>query len=69
MPEEWLPRLRPGCHISRGCTYGHLDEAIECGPITKAGIDWAPAHMLTTRFRLGLFDPPEQVHTPRSRRA
>jgi len=53
--------LKRGCDLSCGCTYDHLGEAIERGLITEADIDRALTHTLTTRFKLGMFDPPEQV--------
>ena len=53
--------LKSGCDISCGCTYDHLGEAIERGLITEADIDRSLARTLTTRFKLGMFDPPETV--------
>jgi beta-glucosidase len=43
------------------CTYENLGEAVERGLITEAEIDTALARTLATRFKLGMFDPPEQV--------
>jgi beta-glucosidase len=53
--------LERGCDISCGCTYDLLDEAVERGLIAEADIDRALARTLTTRFKLGQFDPPDQV--------
>jgi beta-glucosidase len=53
--------LKAGCDLSCGCTYDHLGEALEQGLISEADIDRALAHTLATRFKLGMFDPPERV--------
>lgn len=53
--------LKNGCDLSCMCTYQHLGEAVERGLITEADIDKALGRMLTTRFKLGMFDPPEMV--------
>jgi beta-glucosidase len=54
--------LKEGCDIGCDCVYtDHLAEAIERGLATEADLDRALARTLTTRFKLGMFDPPEQV--------
>ncbi len=53
--------LKAGCDLSCICTYDHLGEAIERGLITEADIDRSLARTLTTRFKLGMFDPPAEV--------
>jgi beta-glucosidase len=53
--------LKAGCDMSCICAYAHLGEAIERGLITEADIDRSLARTLTTRFKLGMFDPPEAV--------
>jgi beta-glucosidase len=54
--------LIQGCDIGCDCVYtAHLPEAIERGLVTEADIDRALARTLTTRFKLGMFDPVEQV--------
>jgi beta-glucosidase len=53
--------LKAGCDLSCICTYDHLGEAIECGLITESDIDRALERTLSTRFKLGMFDPPDQV--------
>ena len=53
--------LKAGCDISCGCTYDHLGEALEQGLISVADIDLALSRTLATRFKLGMFDPQEQV--------
>jgi len=54
--------LRQGCDIGCDCIYvDHLPEALERGLVTEADIDRALARTLATRFKLGMFDPPELV--------
>jgi beta-glucosidase len=53
--------LKAGCDISCGCTYDHLGEALEQGLIGEADIDRALGRTLATRFKLGMFDPPDMV--------
>jgi len=59
--ESAAAALKAGCDLSCVCTYEHLDEAIERGLIKEADIDQALIRTYTTRFKLGMFDPPEQV--------
>ena len=53
--------VRMGCDLNCGCTYHDLVLAVKDGLITEAEIDTSLRRLLTTRFRLGLFDPPERV--------
>ncbi len=53
--------LQRGCDLGCDCVYEHIPEAIERGLITEADVDRALTRTLTTRFRLGMFDPPERV--------
>jgi beta-glucosidase len=53
--------LKAGCDMSCVCTYDELGEAIERGLITETDIDRSLARTLATRFKLGMFDPPELV--------
>ncbi len=53
--------LKAGCDMSCICAYSSLGEAIDRGLITEADIDRSLARTLTTRFKLGMFDPPEAV--------
>lgn len=53
--------LKAGCDLSCGCTYDSLKEAEERGLVDEADIDRALERTLATRFKLGLFDPPEMV--------
>ena len=58
--------LKAGCDLNCGRTYDHLGEAMERGLIDEADIDRALANTLLTRFKLGMFDPPEKSHLPLS---
>ncbi len=54
--------VKQGCDLNcGGGTYCALDDAVKLGLITEAEIDESLARSLTTRFRLGMFDPAEQV--------
>jgi len=53
--------LKAGCDLSCVCTYEHLPEAIERGLITEKDIDESLIRTYTTRFKLGMFDPVENV--------
>ena len=53
--------VKVGCDLECGCAYPSLLEAVELGLIDEATIDRAVTRLLTARFRLGMFDPPEQV--------
>jgi beta-glucosidase len=50
-----------GCDLECGCAYSALLEAVERGLVDEAEIDRAVARLFAVRFRLGMFDPPEQV--------
>ena len=53
--------MNAGCDLECGCTYSALLEAVEQGLIDEATIDRAVKRLFTARFRLGMFDPPEQT--------
>ncbi|MDP0499797.1 MAG: glycoside hydrolase family 3 C-terminal domain-containing protein [Verrucomicrobiota bacterium JB022] len=53
--------VRMGCDLNCGCTFNDLSVALEKGRITEAEIDTAVRRLLSTKFRLGLFDPEERV--------
>mgnify|MGYP000879540476 CR=1 FL=1 len=53
--------LRHGCDLECGSTFAHLAEAIDRGLVTEADVDRALARTLATRFKLGMFDPPDRV--------
>ena len=61
-PEEAAAlAVKNGCDLNCGATYPALLEAVEQGLISEATIDRAVERLFTARFRLGMFDPPEQV--------
>ena len=53
--------VRRGCDLNCGCTYNELVAAVQQGLITEAEIDTSLRRLLTTKFKLGLFDPAERV--------
>ena len=53
--------LKAGCDISCGVTYDKLEEALQRGLVSQADIERALQRTLLTRFKLGMFDPPEMV--------
>ncbi|PTY07670.1 glycosyl hydrolase [Opitutaceae bacterium EW11] len=53
--------VKRGCDLNCGCTYNELISAHRDGLVTEAEIDRSLRRLLATKFRLGLFDPPEKV--------
>jgi len=53
--------VKNGCDLNCGCTYNDLVVAVRDGLITEAEIDVSLRRLLTTKFKLGLFDPPALV--------
>jgi beta-glucosidase len=53
--------LKRGCDIGCDHVYSEIPEAIARGLITEADVDRALARTLGTRFKLGMFDPAEDV--------
>jgi len=53
--------IKSGVSLECGTVFSHLKEAIERGLISEKDIDKQLFYLLRTRFRLGLFDPPEYV--------
>ncbi len=53
--------LTRGCDLACGSVFDVLDEALARGLVSEADLDQALARTLGTRFKLGMFDPPEQV--------
>ncbi len=51
--------LKSGVNVNCGDTYPYLNEAVEQGLVTEKEIDESLSWLLKSRFRLGLFDPPE----------
>jgi len=50
-----------GCELNCGSVYPSLLDAVEQGLIAEEAIDRAVERLFAARFRLGMFDPPEQV--------
>jgi len=50
-----------GCDLNCGCAFLHLTRSVELGLITEETINKAVRRLLRTQFRLGMFDPPQQV--------
>ena len=57
--------VRAGTDLTCGGEYASLIQAVKQGLITEAEIDTALKRLLTARFRLGMFDPPELVQYAR----
>lgn len=53
--------VKNGCELNCGSVYLALFDAVEQGLISEDIIDRAVKRLFTARFRLGMFDPPEQV--------
>jgi beta-glucosidase len=53
--------VRAGTDLTCGGEYATLVDAVKKGLITEAEIDTAVKRLMTARFRLGMFDPPEMV--------
>ncbi|MEO6003104.1 MAG: glycoside hydrolase family 3 C-terminal domain-containing protein [Opitutus sp.] len=53
--------VKAGCNLCCGGDYNALVRSVQQGLITEKEIDEALYHTLWTRFRLGLFDPADQV--------
>ncbi len=53
--------VKTGCDLECGRAYAALPEAVERGLLSEKEIDQAVRRLFRARFRLGMFDPPEQV--------
>jgi len=53
--------VKAGCDLNCGEVYPALLEAVEQGLIDEETIRQSVRRLFTARFRLGMFDPPEQV--------
>jgi beta-glucosidase len=61
-PEEAAAKaVKAGCDLNCGTTYESLFTALGSGLIRERDIDRALLNLFETRFRLGMFDPPERV--------
>ena len=60
-PEEAAAvAVKAGCNLCCGRDYNALVKAVQANLISEKEIDDALYHTLWTRFRLGLFDPPDK---------
>ena len=53
--------VKAGTDLACGGEYASLIQAVKNGLITEREIDVALKRLMTARFRLGMFDPPEKV--------
>jgi beta-glucosidase len=53
--------LQGGCDLGCDHVFDEIPEAIQRGLLTEAEVDRALARTLGARFKLGMFDPPEDV--------
>ena len=53
--------VKAGCDLNCGSVYSHLPKAVELGLISENDIDVALKRLFTARFKLGLFDPIDNV--------
>jgi beta-glucosidase len=53
--------LKAGCDLCCGDAYDHLVEAVQLGLVSEEEINLSLARSLRTRFRLGMFDPPNAI--------
>src|ERR1044072_6087371 len=53
--------VKAGTDLTCGTEYASLVQAVKVGLITEAEIDTSLKRLMTARFRLGMFDPPEMV--------
>jgi beta-glucosidase len=53
--------VKAGTDLTCGTEYKSLIQAVKQGLITEAQIDTSLKRLMTARFRLGMFDPPEMV--------
>jgi beta-glucosidase len=60
-PESAALAIKRGCDLDCGGVFEQLGVAIQRGLVAEVDIDRALARILTSRFKLGLFDPPEAV--------
>jgi beta-glucosidase len=60
-PESAALAIKHGCDLGCDHVFDEIPEAIQRGLITEADVDRALERTLLTRFKLGMFDPPEDV--------
>jgi beta-glucosidase len=57
--------VKAGTDLACGREYGSLIEAVKTGLIREREIDISLKRLMTARFKLGMFDPPEMVRYAR----
>ncbi len=61
-PEESVAlAVNNGCDLNCGCTYEYLVKAVKEGLLDERVVDQSLTRLFQTRFKLGMFDPPEIV--------
>ena len=60
-PEAAAIAIKSGTDVRCGWGQAGLSDAVKQGLVTEAEIDNALRHLLNTRFKLGMFDPPKIV--------
>ncbi|PIE34703.1 glycosyl hydrolase [candidate division KSB3 bacterium] len=61
-PEESVAlAVNKGCDVNCGCTYEFLVKAVEEGLLDESTVDKSLTRLFTTRFKLGMFDPQDDV--------
>jgi beta-glucosidase len=53
--------MRAGCDLDCGLEYQNIVPAVRQGLLSEKDVDTAVRRLLTARFKLGMFDPPEMV--------
>ena len=53
--------VKSGMDLNCGSTYAALTQAVHDGLLAESDIDHALTQLMTARFRLGMFDPPQLV--------
>jgi len=53
--------VKMGCDLNCGDTYHGLLDAVSQGLLDEADLDLCVTRLMRTRFKLGMFDPPEDV--------
>jgi len=64
-PEAAAMALRAGVDLNCGVTYDSLGVAVRKGLVGEPLVDQAVRRLFRARFRLGMFDPPGEVHYSR----
>ena len=57
--------VKAGTDLNCGVEYGNLLAAVKAGLLKESDLDLPLRRLFTARFKLGLFDPPEQVRYAR----